>query len=204
MGNDPEKRLLQAAKAQQGYFTSKQAIAAGYRMSNHPYHVKNGDWTREYRGIYRLASFPNSPDDHYMLWSLWSGNRTGNLQGVYSFETALNIYEVSDVMPAKIHMTVPQSFRRGSAIPDVLVLHKENLQEKDFREIKGFRVTTPLKTILNLLEDNEIEEKIIKQAVTEFYERGLLVQKDLLVIIEKRPSIAKLFIGKNKRVDTNE
>ncbi len=198
MNKNPEKRLFEVAESQQGYFTSQQAVAAGYRITNHPYHVKNGNWIREYRGIYRLANFPNDPDGQFVLWSLWSCNRKGEPQGVYSFETALSIFEVSDIMPAKIHMTVPKTFRRNSKIPNVLVLHRSDLQEKDHRAMRGFRVTTPLKTVLDLLAAGKIEEKLIQQAISEFYKRGLLIRKDLLQIIEKEPSSAKFFIGKDK------
>lgn len=198
MNKNPEKKLFEVADSQQGHFTSQQAVTAGYRINNHPYHVKNGNWIREYRGIYRLVNFPSSPDDQFILWSLWSCNRKGEPQGVYSFETALSIYDVSDIMPAKIHMTIPKTFHRNSKIPSVLVLHRNDLQEKDYQMMKGFRVTTPLKTVMDILAARKVEEKLIQQAVSELYKRGLLIRKGLLQIIEKEPSIAKFFIGKDE------
>lgn len=193
----PGKRLFEVAESQRGYFTSRQAVAAGYRITNHLYHVNNGDWFREYRGIYRLANFPSDPDGQFILWSLWSCNRKGDPQGVYSFETALSIYDVSDIMPANIHMTVPKKFRRNSKIPKVLVLHRNDLQEKDWQIMRGFRITTPSRTILDIMGAGQTEEKLIHHAARELYDRGLLTRKDLLHIIEKEPSIAKCFIGKN-------
>jgi hypothetical protein len=52
------KRLYEIAEDQQGFFTTKQAKATGFAENTHPYHVQAGNWIREHRGIYRLASFP--------------------------------------------------------------------------------------------------------------------------------------------------
>ncbi|MDP2599402.1 MAG: hypothetical protein Q8P84_01525 [Deltaproteobacteria bacterium] len=199
MNNSPEKRLFETASAQQGYFTARQAIAVGYRINNHTYHVKQGNWIREHRGIYRLSNFPMGPDDQYVLWTLWSCNQKGELQGVYSFDTALSIYDVSDVMPAKLHMTVPKKFRRNSEIPSVLVLHREDLDQRDFQTMRGFRVTTPLRTILDITAAGLIEDHLIQQAVTEFMHRGLLTRKDALSIVDRVPGTAKFFIERGRK-----
>lgn len=198
MNHAPEKQLFEMASAQQGYFTAQQAISAGYRINNHPYHVKQGHWIREYRGIYRLSNFSSQQDEQYVLWSLWSCNRKGQPQGVYSFDTALSIYDVSDVMPTKLHMTVPKKFRRSSEIPHVLVLHREDLSENDYQKMRGFRVTTPSRTILDIMAAGQIEDHLIQQAVVEFTHRGLLTRKDALGIVDKVPGTAKFFIEKSK------
>lgn len=43
-------------------------------------------------------------------------------QGVYSHQTALTLHELTDVMPSRLHMTVPKTFRRGATIPKGLVI----------------------------------------------------------------------------------
>src|SRR5215470_17482939 len=104
------RRLFEFAEQQQGFFTAKQAKTAGFAENTHPYHVQAGNWIREYRGIYRLASFPRGERPDLMMWSLWSRNRGETIQGVYSHQTALTLHDLSDVMPAKLHMTVPPTF----------------------------------------------------------------------------------------------
>jgi hypothetical protein len=52
-----------------------------------------------------------------MLWYLWSQNRQEVPEGTYSHDTALSLHELSDIMPSKLHMTVPREFRRNSRIP---------------------------------------------------------------------------------------
>ena len=45
------ERLYTIAEGQGGYFTPKQAAAAGFSRKNHSYHVQMGNWIRERRGI---------------------------------------------------------------------------------------------------------------------------------------------------------
>ena len=149
--------LFEVAQEQQGFFTAKQAKAAGFAENTHPYHVQVGNWIREHRGIYRLAQFPPSDRPDLVLWALWSRNRREDIEGVYSHQTALSIHGLSDLNPAKLHMTVPTSFRRNSEIPGILVLHYADLVESDVQTAQGFRLTRPLRTILDLISAGEVE-----------------------------------------------
>ncbi len=47
-------------------------------------------------------------------------------------------------------MTVPTRFRRSSATPEGLTLHYCDLPESDIAGAEGYRLTTPLRTILDL------------------------------------------------------
>src|ERR1700679_2881352 len=138
---EASSRLFDLAEGQQGFFTTKQAKAAGFAENTHPYHIQAGNWIRERRGIYRLGSFSRGERPDLMLWSLWSRNRGEVTQGVYSHQTALSLHDLSDVMPAKVHMTVPRSFRRNSEIPCVLVLHFADLPQSEMGVVHGARVT---------------------------------------------------------------
>ena len=172
-------RLYETSEAQQGFFTTKQAKAAGFAENTHPYHVQAGNWIREHRGIYRLARFPRSDRPDLMLWSLWSRNRGEAAQGVYSHQTALSLHDLSDVMPAKLQMTVPRNFRRNSEIPRVLVLHFADLPQSDIGAANGVRVTKPMRTILDLLEGGEVPPATLRQALREGLRRGLIRRSEI-------------------------
>jgi predicted transcriptional regulator of viral defense system len=131
------RRLYEIAQSQQGFFTTKQALRAGFAEKVHSYHVNAGNWIREHRGIYRLADFPTAERPDLMLWYLWSQNREEVPEGTYSHSTALSLHELSDLMPAKLHMTVPKVFRRNSAISEILVLHHANLDKAEVQEMHG-------------------------------------------------------------------
>ena len=195
----PERRLFEIASTQQGYFTAQQAVSAGYSVTNHSYHTKRGNWIREWRGIYRLHSFPHNPDAQYALWSLWSANKKQEVQGTYSFDTALCIYDVCDIMPEKLHMTVPSRFRCQGKLPDILVLHRENLDEEDYQWMEGYRVTTPAKTLENVVAQDQIQEHLVEQAARELVRRGLITRQEVLSLIKAIPRSAKYFVEKTQR-----
>lgn len=173
------QRLYELAQEQQGFFTAKQAKAAGFAENTHPYHVHAGNWIREHRGVYRLAQFPTSERPDLVVWALWSRNRRGDVEGVYSHQTALRIHELSDLNPAKLHMTVPTRFRRTSTVPAILVLHYADLSEGDIQSAQGFKVTHPLRTILDLIAAGTVERTFIQQALTQAVDRGLVTRHQI-------------------------
>ena len=176
---EASRRLFELAEQQQGFFTTKQARAAGFAENTHPYHVQAGNWIREHRGIYRLALFPAPDRPDLVLWSLWSRNRKEEVEGVYSHETALSLYELSDLNPAKLHMTVPTNFRRNSDIPGIVVLHYRDLLKSEIQPGPGYKYTKPLRTILDLIEDGTVERTFIRQALRQSVNRGLITRQQL-------------------------
>lgn len=172
----PESKLFEVAESQQGYFTFQQAIAAGFSDKNHAYHVKAEDWVKVFRGIYRLAKYPVGEREELVLWFLWSRNRSNIPQGVYSHYTALDLYELSDNMPSKLHMTVPLEFRRTSKIPEILVLHRGRLQVDEIMMKQGYKVTTPLRTLIDVIEDGVLAEDLLIQAIQDAKKKGLITK----------------------------
>jgi predicted transcriptional regulator of viral defense system len=171
--------LFRVAQLQHGMFTAKQAKAAGYSEQAQHHNAKVGNWIREYRGIYRLARYPQSDWANLMLWQLWSRNRLDHPQSVYSHETALSLYELSDVMPARIHMTVPHGFDRSADIPPVLVLHRDALSNEEIGTIEGIRLTGPLRTIVDVISEAVLSADLIEQAITQAVHRGLFTADQL-------------------------
>ena len=181
MGNhrDAQRRLYEIAEGQQGFFTAKQAKAAGFAENTHPYHVQVGNWIREHRGIYRLALFPPAEHPDLVKWALWSKNRDEEMEGVYSHQTALSLYELSDLNPARLHMTVPSHFRRNTKIPAILVLHYADLPAEDVQTAQGFKYTRPLRTIIDLIETDTVERTFLRQALRQGLHRGLITRSEV-------------------------
>lgn len=170
----PTDRLYAMAESQQGYFTAGQAVVCGYPTANHGRQCRHGVWQREQRGIYRLTRYPASLDGPYVLWSLWSRSRGGEPQGVYSHQTALSLFDLSDLMPARLHLTVPPGFRRNTPIPTALVLHKEPLTPAEIEQRQGYRVVRPLRTIADLLRTGAVERTHLFAALRQALDRGLI------------------------------
>jgi predicted transcriptional regulator of viral defense system len=176
---EASRRLFDLAEQQQGFFTTKPAKAAGFAENTHPYHVQARNWIREHRGIYRLALFPTSDRPDLVLWSLWSRNRKEEIEGVYSHQTALRLYELSDLNPAKLDMTVPTNFRRNREIPGIVVLHYRDQLKSDVQVGPGYKYTRPLRTILDLIEAGTVERTFIRQALRQALDRGLITRQQL-------------------------
>lgn len=171
--------LFAIAEGQQGYFTSNQAADAGYRLGSQAHHVKSGNWVRVERGIYRLTRFPQSSEEQLVIYALWTRNRAGRPEGVYSHQTALSIHELSDVNPVKLHMTVPAAFRRTAKTPNVVVLHRSDLNKRDIEPRQGFAVTRPLRSIADLAAAESTSRDIVEQALIEGRRRGVITAREI-------------------------
>lgn len=179
MGRDPQENtqtLYQIAAAQGGYFMAAQAREAGYAYSQQHFHVSRGNWLRIGHGIFRLRDFPSTERDDLVRWSLWSRNQKGVPQAVVSHDTALTVHDLSDVMPEQVHLTVPKGFRKK--VPYGCVLHTANLTPNESEPRPGYRVTTPLRTLLDVA-DGPLSQEHLNRAVRDALGRGL-VRRSLL------------------------
>ena len=179
MKRDPlenARRLYQVASAQGGHFTAGQALQAGYAYSQQHFHVERGNWLQIDRGLFRLHDYPPGEREDLIRWSLWSRNQRGVPQAVISHETALTVHELSDVMPAQVHLTVPPGFRKK--IPPGCVLHKANLASGDVELRDGYQVTTPLRTLLDVAL-SPLSQEHLNAAVSDALERGLVRRRQL-------------------------
>jgi predicted nucleotidyltransferase len=170
--NEKSDSLFAVAECQQGYFTSADAKRLGYDYPHQFFHVKRGNWVRVDHGIYRLKKFPAAPHEDLMRWWLWSHKKA-----VLSHETAAALYDLGDLLPSKIHLTVPPDFRKKPT--KSLVLHKAMLHESEIETRDGLPVTNPLRTILDLARshlDEERLEAVARKAIL----KGVASGKELL------------------------
>src|SRR5207302_4216247 len=84
-----------------------------------------------------------------------------------------------DLNPSKLHMTVPTNFRRNSEIPGILVLHYADLPENDVQAAQGYKLTRPLRAVLDLIEAGTVERNFIRQALTQGLDRGLITRQQI-------------------------
>jgi len=99
--------------------------------------------------------------------------------GVHSHQTALSIYELSDVNPVKLYMAIPVTFRRRAKTPKALALHRARLEEKDVEQRQGFAVTRPIKAIDDLSTTESVSCDFVQQALTEGRRKGIITGKEV-------------------------
>ena len=171
--------IADTARDRGGYFTAMQAKECGYSYQSQHYHTVSGDWIRVANGIYRLRDFPSQPWEELIILTLRSRNRAGQPQAIISHETALAIHEISDANPAKIYLTVPPGFRK--VMPPSVILHQGVLAANDWEEHSGYRVTTPLKTLVDIAASSE-SWPFLDGAVRDALRGGLVRKKQLLAV----------------------
>ena len=162
------EQLFEIANGQEGYFTAVQAREAGYSPQLLAHHLRGGKFERELRGVYRLVHYPLSGHgDRIALW-LWSDQK-----GVFSHESALMMHRLSDVLPEKMHLTLPKSWtRRRVKIPSHVVPYFADIPESDRTWIGSVPVTTPERTIADCAE-SRVSPEFVRQAINEMRKRGM-------------------------------
>jgi len=175
-------QLFAVAEAQAGYFTTAQAQRAGYSRGLVAHHAKTGAFERVRSGVYRLTRFPGSPrEDLYIAW-LTAGTRA-----VVSHDSALELYGLSDLLPAETHLTLPRtSSRRRQGIR----MHTTILDASEITTRDGLPVTTVTRTIADVARSGAAPE-LIGQAVGEALARGLVTDEELRAQASKRGGRAK-------------
>lgn len=173
-GGSPDwEALYSTAQSQSGYFTTGQAATAGYSPQLLRKYLRNGRVARVRRGIYRLVHFPASEHEDLVVAWLWAEQA-----GVFSHETALALHDLSDALPAKIHMTIPASWRRRRLrVPAGLVLHYADLGDFDRTGFSAVPVTSVRRTLRDCLEA-KVSPELVRQAVLQARRRGLISEKD--------------------------
>jgi predicted transcriptional regulator of viral defense system len=174
------ENLFHVAESQQGYFTSSDAKKLGYDYPHQHFHVKQGNWVRVDHGIYRLKKYPAAAQEDLMRWWLWSRKKA-----VISHESAAALYELGDLLPFKIHLTVPSDFRKSPA--KSLVLHKADLNVSEIERRDGLPVTKPLRTLLDLARSH-LDDERLSAVARDAIKKGLVSRKELLEALAKLPT----------------
>ncbi len=167
-------RLYEIAAAQDGLFTTQQAAEAGYSPQLLVHHVRRGRMLRVRRGIYRLVHFPAGEHEELVMVWLWSEQA-----GVLSHETALGLHGLSDVLPARVHLTLPAAWkRRRFRVPEGVVLHHTDV-EPTARAWAGPVPITSVSRTLNDLARIGLSPELLRQAALQALRRGLTTRDEL-------------------------
>ena len=165
--------LYDLAEGQLGYFTAAQAREAGLHPVRLVQLQRHGDIERLSRGVYRLSRYPPSPLGQYMEAALWPQVRRPGAQGTISHESALVMYGLSDVSPAKVHITLPHKLRIRRATPQHLILHYTDLDPQDVKQLEGVPVTTAARTIRDV-HASHLGPALVGQAIADGRRTGHL------------------------------
>lgn len=163
-----QAQLWEVALDQYGYVTSGDARRLGINVVELGKLSHRGQLERVGYGIYRFAQLPVTALHEYMLATLWAGGR-----GVLSHDTALDLYELSDINPAKVHLTVPNGYRPRRGDGDLYTVHHEMLDSGQIRRFEGIPIVTP-PTAIDQAIGSAVPAHLVRQALETARGRGLV------------------------------
>lgn len=167
-------QLFVQASAQAGYVTTRQAKEAGYSDPLLYKYVKSGRLERARRGVYRIVHYPTSDEEQLVILWLWSERK-----GVFSHETALSRHGLSDLLPHRIEMTLPSSWKaRRVKTPKGLEVFYSDIPKADRTWFGAVQITAPLRTVLDC-RTLGVSPEFLQQAERQGIERGLFTQAEL-------------------------
>jgi hypothetical protein len=150
-------RLADLTEDQWGLVTRRQVERAGVSRATVQRLVASGVLRRRTHGTYQLSGAPE-PDlvDLRAAWLQLAPDRPAwereAAQGVVSHRSAAAVRGLGELPADRHEFTLPG--RRQSRRPD-LRLHTRPLADGDWTLVRGLPVTTPARTVADLIEDRE-------------------------------------------------
>ena len=163
-------RLWDIAVDQYGYVTSADADALGLAHTVLGKMASRGTLERIAFGLYRFPQWPVSTNNSLMEAVLWTREPTA----VLSHDTALDVLELCDVNPAKIHVTIPkQRPLRRAGTPGLYIIHRENLSDDQrgwWEQIPTVTADTAIRQAVN----EGLRPTLVEQAIDTAVHRSLI------------------------------
>jgi len=167
-------RLYEQASGQAGYFTTRDASAAGFSSQLLFKHIHAGRISHVRRGVHRLVHYPAGDHEDLVVAWLWSER-----EGVFSHQTALGLHGLSDVLPAKAHLLLPAAWRnRRLRIPADVVVHHGDVPKRERAWFGAVPATSVLRTLNDFARDT-LAPELLRQAAREALRRGLVARSEI-------------------------
>lgn len=156
-----QTRLWGVALDQHGYVTSRDATRLGINVVELGKLASRNQLERLAYGIYRFPQLPVTPLGSYMFATLWANGR-----GVLSHDTALDLHELCDINPTRIHLTVSTDHRYKPSRKggELYVVHKEHLDPAEVTNHEGIPIVAPATAIGQAIRSG-VQSHLVNQAI---------------------------------------
>ncbi|MGP6177767.1 type IV toxin-antitoxin system AbiEi family antitoxin domain-containing protein [Microbacterium sp. A196] len=178
------ERLREVALDQHGFITTAQAIEEGVSYAELSTMVTRGRIERSAHGVYRVPQVPETEQDQYQLAVLW----TGVPEACLSHDTALDAWDITDINPDRIHVSVARHRRLRRAGGERFVVHYEDLSPQQVTWWQGIRIVT-VQTAISQGIASGVPTYLIRQALDRAGRTSILPASDrekLTVELESR------------------
>lgn len=173
--------LMDVAVGQYGYVTTEDARAVGVAPEVLRILAHRGDADHIAHGLYRLRLVPATMRDQLMEATLWPRG-----MGVISHDTALDLWDLCDVNPGRVHVTVPAAVRIRRRAPAAYAVYRRDLTPADITRLEGIPVVTVRRAILDGME-RHLTGHLIDQAIDTAQATGQLSPAEVEEVATARP-----------------
>jgi predicted transcriptional regulator of viral defense system len=161
-------RLIEIAATHHGYITTEDAASVDVAPVELRKLAQRGRLTHEAHGLYRFAAYPHREHDDLMRAALWAKGR-----GVISHETALALWDLADVNPAKIDVTVPPPYRPRRRQGETYRVWVRALEPSEIEYVDDVPVVIPERAIVDAAQAGTAR-RFIEQAIQTARKRSLI------------------------------
>lgn len=173
--------LFDVAVDQHGYVTTENARDLGIDPGRLTDLAHRGHADHVSHGLYRMRAVPVAEHDQLMEAVLWPRGL-----GVISHDTALDLWDLCDVNPLKVHVTIPAAARlRRHRTPAAYQVHERDLDPRDVTRLDGIPVVAVRRAILDGIE-RPLGPHLIDQALDRGRRTGQLTRAQVAEINQIR------------------
>jgi predicted transcriptional regulator of viral defense system len=167
--------LLDRAHDQHGYLTPADARELGVDPGYLRVLARRGALEHPARGVFRFPTtiVPPGRMDEFAAAVVWPQE----VAGVLTHDTALDLYEICDISPDRIHITVPKNHRIKRRVPSLYVVHHADLPDEDVTRREGLPITTVRRTIADCIAAG-VRGGLIEDAIQTAHRQAMLTAAD--------------------------
>jgi predicted transcriptional regulator of viral defense system len=162
--------LWNVAVDQYGYATTADAKRLGINRVELAKLAARGGLVNVSHGVYRFSQWPTSANDHLMEAVLWTRDTTA----VLSHDTALNVLDLCDINPTRLHVNVSRRYPiRRIDTPHNMVVHYDRLDDAQ----RGWWEQIPTVTPTTAIEQGvrtAVRPDLLRQAIDTALKRAMI------------------------------
>jgi predicted transcriptional regulator of viral defense system len=178
-----EDVLRDIAGEHDGFFTTLEAGAAGIPGAIVAQLYQRGRIERRAQGLYRFPTWPSSEFQQYQEAVLWPQVYRHLDYSLISHDSALEFYNLTQLNPSVVHVTLPEHTRIRRTAPSWIRLHFIPVPESDRRWEHRVPIVSIPRAIEDIAETRGLD--VVHQAVSDARERRLLREDELARLVSR-------------------
>ena len=178
-----EDILRNVAAEHEGLLTAAEAEDAGVPRALVVQLAHRGRLDRIGQGLYRFPNWPTTRLQQYHEAVLWPRAHRDLEYALISHDSALELYNLTQLNPGVIHVTLPPKTRISREWPTWLRLHFADVAESDRAWEQGLPIVSIPRAIEDIAPTHGAD--VIHRAVSEARERRFLREDELQRLVDR-------------------